>query len=84
MAPAYLSRAIARAELRDKPGAIVDLERAGSLYKAQGDTAQSDRITQIVTELKKPEPDANPRSGNGIGTSFLSLLGGLLQLFVLR
>ncbi len=79
-APSFLARGIARFEMGDRKGAIVDVEMAQNLFKTQGNVARAEQTEKIVTEMKKPEVSAEGRGGNGLGLGLVNMLGGLLKL----
>lgn len=49
---AYFHRSIARSEIGDKHSALLDLDKAGELFKQQGDEENYEIIKTIIT-LKK-------------------------------
>jgi uncharacterized protein YjbI with pentapeptide repeats len=79
---AYLGRGVARGEIGDRAGAIQDMELAAAMFESQGDTASAETTQQVVAELKEPQKQA-PR-GPTFGQSLVNVLGGLLQLFLVR
>lgn len=78
-AQAYLGRAVSKLQLNDKDGAIADSQTAETLYKGQGDAKSAEVVQAFVKELQTPPKQAEQKSGNGIGTALLGLVGGLLQ-----
>ena len=79
-AQAYLGRGMARLQTNDRTGAIADLKQADKLFTAKGDIKTSQGIQQSIKTLETPP--AQPKTGNGIGTSLFSALATLLQLFL--
>lgn len=80
-APALIGRAMARLELGDQTGAIQDSEQASVLFERQGDAENAKSAGTLVQTLKNP-PQA--RSGGGFGQTLINVVGGLLQLFLVR
>ncbi|MBE9009403.1 pentapeptide repeat-containing protein [Pseudanabaenaceae cyanobacterium LEGE 13415] len=80
-APAFIGRAMARLELGDQKGAIVDSERAAALFEQQGDKESAKNAGTLAQTLKNPPKE---RSGGGFGQTVVNVLGGLLQLFLVR
>lgn len=79
-APAYLGRGLARLQVSDRVGAIVDLKQADNLFTAQGDIKTALSIQQSVKTLETPPEQ--PKSGNGFGIHLLSAFATLLQFFL--
>jgi tetratricopeptide (TPR) repeat protein len=79
---AYLGRGVARGEIGDRGGAIQDMELAAAMFESQGDTTSAETTQQVVAELKEPQKKAN--RGSTFGQSLVNVLGGLLQLFLVR
>jgi tetratricopeptide (TPR) repeat protein/V8-like Glu-specific endopeptidase len=52
LAEAYYNRGIARYKLGDKPGAIQDLQKAGELFKQQGDNANYEQAMKLLESIK--------------------------------
>lgn len=80
-APALLGRAMARLELGDQKGAIQDSEQASTLFAQQGDTENAKTTQELVKTLKEPPKQAR---GGGFGQSLINVVGGLLQMFLVR
>ncbi len=80
-APSLLGRAMARLEIGDQKGAIQDSEQASALFTRQGDSESAKTTQALVTTLKTPE---KPRSNGGFGQTLINVVGGLLQLFLVR
>jgi tetratricopeptide (TPR) repeat protein len=51
-AEAYGNRGIIRSELGDKQGAIQDLQKAGELFKQQGDNAKYEQAMKVIEKIK--------------------------------
>lgn len=51
-AEAYTTRAIAKAQLGDKSGAIADLEQAATLFRQQGNTEAYQQIQQVLQQAQ--------------------------------
>ena len=90
-AHAYLARGISRMRLGDDTGAIVDAQRAGELYAAQGDAEGQQAVTQFIAGVQASEETAKERAriangGSSGGGNFLNFLGSavglVLQLFL--
>lgn len=79
-APAWLGRGLARFELGQKQGAIEDLDRAIALFKTQGDQASAASAQKALDLMKNPPKEP----GTSFGQGLVSVLGGLLQLFLLH
>ncbi|MFN6568614.1 tetratricopeptide repeat protein [Dendronalium sp. ChiSLP03b] len=56
----YKNRAIARAGLEDKQGAIADLQKAADLYQKQGQTAESQTILKALRQLQDIPSTSQP------------------------
>lgn len=56
----YQNRAIARAGLQDKQGAIADLQKAADLYQRQGKTAESQTVLNALRELQNTSSTSQP------------------------
>jgi uncharacterized protein YjbI with pentapeptide repeats len=81
-APSYLGRGMARFQLGDRPGSVQDLELAAKLFTTQGDQPNAEATQKIAEQIKNPPKEAS--GGNGFGQGLLSIVGGLLRLFVFR
>ncbi len=79
-APAILGRGIARFQMGDSKTALVDIDRAASLFDQQGDKTTAASTKQIAQEIRKPLKE--PKGGSGFGSAMLGLAGTLLKLFV--
>jgi len=80
---AYFGRAVSRLELGDKEGAIQDTEFASALFSQQGQKENADTARSLAQTIKNPPKEPKERSG-GFGQSLVSVVGGLLQLFLFR
>lgn len=80
-APAFIGRAMARLELGDQKGAIQDSEQAAALFERQGDAANAKSAGTLAMTLKNPPKE---RSGSGFGQTLINVVGGLLQMFLVR
>ena len=79
-APAYLGRGMAKLQINDRVGAIVDLKQADKLFTAKGDIKTAQSIQESVKTLETPP--AQPKAGNGFGSNLLSAFVTILQLLV--
>jgi uncharacterized protein YjbI with pentapeptide repeats len=82
-AMAYFGRGVARFELGDQAGAIQDSEFASTLFAKQGNQADADSAKKMAETLKTP-PKKEKRNGSNFGQALISVVGGLLQLFLFR
>lgn len=80
LAQAYLGRGAARLQTGDREGAVEDAQKAEKLFTAQGDTKSAEVAQSFSKELLTPPKEQ--KTGRGIGEAILSVVGGLLQLFV--
>ncbi|HTL88005.1 MAG TPA: pentapeptide repeat-containing protein [Leptolyngbya sp.] len=80
-APAFIGRAMAKLELGDQKGAILDSEQASALFGVQGDAANAKTAGMLAQTLKNPPKE---RSGGGFGQTLINVVGGLLQMFLVR
>ncbi|MBW4525996.1 MAG: pentapeptide repeat-containing protein [Phormidium tanganyikae FI6-MK23] len=80
-APAFIGRAMARLELGDQKGAILDSEQASVLFERQGDVGNAKTAGMLAQTLKNPPKE---RSGGGFGQTLINVVGGLLQMFLVR
>ena len=80
-APAYLGRGMARFQLGDQPGSIKDMELATQLFVTQGDQPSAESTKKIVEQIKNPPKEGG---GSNFGQGLMSVVGGLLKLFVFR
>lgn len=83
-APSYFGRGIAKFETGDRRAAIADMGQANELFKTQGDKAGLESSDRILLEMKKPVEANEGRGGNGLGTSMINIVGGLLRIFLVR
>ena len=83
-APSYFGRGIAKFETGDRKAAIADMGQANELFKTQGDKAGLESTDRILLEMKKPVEANEGRGGNGLGTSMINIVGGLLKIFLIR
>jgi tetratricopeptide (TPR) repeat protein len=79
-APAIFGRGIARFQMGDNKTALVDIDRAASLFEQQGDKTSAESTKKIAQEIRKPLKEA--KGGSGLGSAMLGLAGTLLKLFV--
>ncbi|MCY7383358.1 MAG: tetratricopeptide repeat protein, partial [Microcoleus sp. CAN_BIN18] len=82
-AMAYFGRAIARLEVGNKEGAVQDTEFASALFSQQGQKENAEAAQKLAQSIKNP-PKERKESNGGLGQSLISVVGGLLQLFLLR
>ncbi len=59
-AEVYRNRAVARANLEDKPGAIADAQKAADLYQRQGKTAEAQTILNALKKIQNTPSAASP------------------------
>lgn len=79
LAKAYLGRGVAKYQQGDKPGAVLDAQKAGELFSAQGNVSAYQASQVFVAELQAP-PRAlsTPKKGNGNLVDFLGSVGSVL------
>ncbi len=80
-APAYLGRGLSRLQLGDRPEAIKDLELAAQFFTTQGDQPSAESTKKIVDQIKNPPKEGG---GGGFGQGLMTVVGGLLKLFVFK
>jgi len=80
-APAFVGRAMARLELGDEKGAIQDSEQASVLFERQGDAENAKSTRTLAQTLKNPP---KTRASGGFGQTLINVVGGLLQMFLVR
>ncbi|KAM3097998.1 pentapeptide repeat-containing protein [Phormidesmis sp. 146-35] len=83
-AMAYFGRGVARMELGDQAGAIQDSEQASTLFASQGNKTEAESAKKMAETLKNPPKEKREPSGGGFGQALISVVGGLLQLFLFR
>jgi uncharacterized protein YjbI with pentapeptide repeats len=79
-APAVFGRGIAHFQMGDSKTALVDIDRASSLFAQQGNQADAASTQKIAQEIRKPVKQQS--GGSGIGSALLGLAGTFLKLFV--
>jgi len=80
-AHAFLGRAVARFQVGDRAGAIADSKQAETLFTTQGNEngvkVSSLFVKELETPVKKPQ-------GPTFGQQLLNVVGGLLQVILLK
>jgi uncharacterized protein YjbI with pentapeptide repeats len=78
---AHFGRGMARLELGDQAGAIRDSEQASVLFAQQGSTADAETAKKLAETLKNPPKE---RKGVSFGQGLINVVGGLVQMFLVR
>jgi uncharacterized protein YjbI with pentapeptide repeats len=79
-APAYLARGVARYQMGDRSGAVLDSQKASELFTIQGNIQGYQTSQVFIKELTTPLQEAGSSGGNlanflgGIGSLLLRLL----------
>jgi uncharacterized protein YjbI with pentapeptide repeats len=80
-AQAYLGRGVARFQLGDRAGAIADSRMAEQLFEKQDNQDGMKVAQKFATELETP---ASKKQGMSFAQNLLNVVGGLVQMFLLK